>query len=132
MIFDTYYNLIYFSLFFCTILVYLVYDLFRKRSVELNYFISFSFILVLIFFVGFRDFKVGVDTENYAISIQELKEMLDGKDPGFFAVSIFFHWLTTIKGVIFLYSLTFFSLFFIFLIRYDKKNTLLLLFLFLF
>jgi hypothetical protein len=110
--------------------VYLVYDLFRKRSVELNYFISFSFILVLIFFVGFRDFKVGVDTENYAISIQELKEMLDGKDPGFFAVSIFFHWITTIKGVIFLYSLTFFSLFFIFLIRYDKKNTLLLLFLF--
>lgn len=130
MIFDIYYNLIYCSLFLCTLLIYIYYDLFKKKSSDLNFFILFSFILLLIFVVGFRDFKVGVDTENYATNIQQLTEMLEGKDPGFISISVFFHWLASIRGVIFLYAASFYGVFLAFITRYERKNALLLLFIF--
>ena len=131
MIFDIYYNLIYCSLFLCTLLTYVYYDFFKKKSYDLNLFFSFSFILLLIFVVGFRDFKIGIDTENYATNIQQLTEMLEGKDPGFISISVFFHWFASIRGVIFLYAATFYGVFLAFITKYERKNVLLLLFLFL-
>ena len=93
MIFDIYYNSIYCLLFLCTLFVYLYYDIFRIKGSDLNLLISVCFILLLIFLVGLRDFKTGVDTENYATNIHNLREMIGGKDPGFVAISIFFHWI---------------------------------------
>lgn len=120
------YNVIYFSVFFMSLLIAIKQDVRKNFHPNFNKFLILFFTSLLILLAGLRPIEVGSDTEMYFWQYQNLDE-LDNREPLYKYFLYFLHFFSDNSQYFFvIFALLFFSLFFYFIINRKNVNSLLL------